>query len=92
MAQDFGARTKNSKLRTPMSPADLRSLAAQPAVLLARLLADLGYSVAFNTVRQQVDTSGDGRYELPRLDTRDLPPHTTSDEAASVAAAEGEGA
>jgi peptidoglycan/xylan/chitin deacetylase (PgdA/CDA1 family) len=57
-----------------------------------RLLADLGYSMAFNTVRRQVDTSADGRYELPRLDTRDLPPHTSSDEAAAVAAAEGEGA
>jgi peptidoglycan/xylan/chitin deacetylase (PgdA/CDA1 family) len=57
-----------------------------------RLLAELGYSVAFNTVRRQVDTSADGRYEVPRLDTRDLPPHTSSDEAAAVAAAEGEGA
>ena len=56
-----------------------------------RLLAELGYSVAFNTVRQQVDTSADRRYELPRLDTRDLPPHTRIDEAAAVAA-EGEGA
>ena len=57
-----------------------------------RLLVELGYSVAFNTVRRPVDASADRRYELPRLDTRDLPPHTSSDEAAAVAAAEGEGA
>ena len=56
-----------------------------------RLLAELGYSVAFNTVRRRVDTASVRRYELPRLDTRDLPPHTSGDEAAAMAAAEGEG-
>jgi peptidoglycan/xylan/chitin deacetylase (PgdA/CDA1 family) len=40
-----------------------------------RLLGDLGYSVAFNTVRRTVDAAADGRFELPRVDTRDLPPH-----------------
>lgn len=39
------------------------------------ILAETGYSVAFNTVRRVASLPGDGRYELPRLDTRDLPPH-----------------
>ena len=56
-----------------------------------RLLSKLGYSVAFNTVRRRVDTASVRRYELPRLDTRDLPPHTSGDGAAAMAAAEGEG-
>ena len=43
---------------------------------LARLLARPGYSVAFNTVRRRIAGGADHRYELPRLDTRDLPPYT----------------
>lgn len=42
-----------------------------------RLLADAGYSVAFNTVRRRADLAADGRMELPRIDTRDLPPYTS---------------
>ena len=57
-----------------------------------QLLAALGYSLAFNTVRRRVDVSFHRRYELPRLDTRDLPPHASHSEAAEVAAPEGEGA
>jgi peptidoglycan/xylan/chitin deacetylase (PgdA/CDA1 family) len=49
------------------------------------LLRELGYSVAFNTVRRHVDTAVDGRYELPRLDTRDLPPHTSDETPAATA-------
>lgn len=44
-----------------------------------RLLGDLGYSVAFNTVRRRVDVGVDGRFELPRFDTRDLPPYTSGE-------------
>lgn len=42
-----------------------------------RLLERAGYSVAFNTVRRTCVVTRDGRFELPRLDTRDLPPYTT---------------
>ena len=42
-----------------------------------RILSDVGYSVAFNTVRRLADLGRDDRLELPRLDTRDLPPHTS---------------
>ena len=42
------------------------------------LLDRTGYSLAFNTVRRTVDVGRDGRFELPRLDTRDLPPYTTA--------------
>jgi peptidoglycan/xylan/chitin deacetylase (PgdA/CDA1 family) len=42
-----------------------------------RILADTGYSVAFNTVRRRADLLRDGRFELPRLDTRDLPPYAS---------------
>jgi peptidoglycan/xylan/chitin deacetylase (PgdA/CDA1 family) len=41
-----------------------------------RILAETGYSVAYNTVRRRADVTRDGRFELPRVDTRDLPPHT----------------
>lgn len=41
-----------------------------------KILDDTGYSVAFNTVRRRLDVGTDGRFELPRLDTRDLPPYT----------------
>ena len=53
-----------------------------------RLLADLGYSLAFNTVRRRLDVAADGRFELPRLDTRDLPPYTSGEAAADDAAAD----
>jgi peptidoglycan/xylan/chitin deacetylase (PgdA/CDA1 family) len=41
-----------------------------------RILGDTGYSLAFNTVRRRADVRADGRFELPRVDTRDLPPYT----------------
>jgi len=41
-----------------------------------RLLAAHGYSLAFNTTRRPMIAGQDGRFELPRLDTRDLPPYT----------------
>ncbi|MGK7873251.1 MAG: polysaccharide deacetylase family protein [Xenococcaceae cyanobacterium] len=37
-------------------------------------LAALDYSVSFNTVRRSVRFGTDNRYELPRFDTKDLPP------------------
>jgi peptidoglycan/xylan/chitin deacetylase (PgdA/CDA1 family) len=37
------------------------------------LLADIGYSMAFNTVRRAAELPAPSRYELPRLDTRDVP-------------------
>jgi peptidoglycan/xylan/chitin deacetylase (PgdA/CDA1 family) len=40
-----------------------------------RLLAETGYSVGFNTERRVADLGIDGRFELPRYDTRDLPPY-----------------
>lgn len=43
------------------------------------LLAELGYSMAFNTVRRRVEFDRDGRFELPRLDARDLPPYANSE-------------
>jgi peptidoglycan/xylan/chitin deacetylase (PgdA/CDA1 family) len=47
------------------------------------LLERLGYSVAFNTVRRPIALDRDGRFELPRVDTRDLPPYTSGDLAFS---------
>jgi peptidoglycan/xylan/chitin deacetylase (PgdA/CDA1 family) len=41
-----------------------------------RLLAAHGYSVAFNTMRRSLVVGQDDRFELPRLDTRDLPPYS----------------
>jgi peptidoglycan/xylan/chitin deacetylase (PgdA/CDA1 family) len=41
-----------------------------------RLLAAHGYSMAFNTTRRPMVVGHDDRFELPRLDTRDLPPYT----------------
>jgi peptidoglycan/xylan/chitin deacetylase (PgdA/CDA1 family) len=41
-----------------------------------RLLAECGYSLAFNTVRRRLQVGVDGPFEIPRLDTRDLPPYT----------------
>jgi peptidoglycan/xylan/chitin deacetylase (PgdA/CDA1 family) len=43
------------------------------------LLDELGYSLAFNTVRRRVAAGIDSRFELPRVDTRDLPPHTAGE-------------
>jgi peptidoglycan/xylan/chitin deacetylase (PgdA/CDA1 family) len=51
------------------------------------LLERAGYTVAFNTVRRRIDLARDGRYELPRVDTRDLPPYTTGEPAHSREAA-----
>jgi peptidoglycan/xylan/chitin deacetylase (PgdA/CDA1 family) len=36
------------------------------------LLAECGYSMAFNTVRREIVFGQDRRYELPRFDTRDV--------------------
>lgn len=49
------------------------------------VLADAGYSVAFNTVRRVADPGVDGRFEVPRLDTRDLPPHADAPDLAAAA-------
>ena len=37
------------------------------------ILAEVGYSMAFTTVRRPADPVSDPRFELPRFDTRDLP-------------------
>jgi len=50
-------------------------------------LARAGYSTAFTSVRRRVDTGRDGRYELPRLDTRDLPPYTDGEPAPAASPA-----
>ena len=49
-----------------------------------RILADSGYSLAFNTVRRRLQVGVDGRFEIPRFDTRDLPPHTEADAMAAA--------
>ena len=36
------------------------------------VLAECGYSMAFNTVRREMIFGQDQRYELPRFDTRDV--------------------
>jgi peptidoglycan/xylan/chitin deacetylase (PgdA/CDA1 family) len=41
-----------------------------------QILADTGYSAAFNTVRRRADLRRDHRFELARVDARDLPPYT----------------
>ena len=51
-----------------------------------RALGDLGYSLAFNTVRRRLRIGRDGRYELPRVDTRDLPPYTGGEEGTQTPA------
>jgi peptidoglycan/xylan/chitin deacetylase (PgdA/CDA1 family) len=48
-----------------------------------QLLDALGYSVAFNTVRRRIDVR-DSRFELPRVDTRDLPPYTAGEPAPAL--------
>jgi peptidoglycan/xylan/chitin deacetylase (PgdA/CDA1 family) len=45
------------------------------------VLEQVGYSMAFNTVRRRIDLSRDRRFELPRVDTRDLPPYTGGEPA-----------
>ena len=40
------------------------------------ILERAGYSTAFNTERRRVNAQRDHRFELPRVDTRDLPPYT----------------
>jgi peptidoglycan/xylan/chitin deacetylase (PgdA/CDA1 family) len=44
-----------------------------------RILGECGYSLAFNTVRRRLSVDRDHRFELPRFDTRDLPPYTTGE-------------
>ena len=56
------------------------------------ILREAGYSVAFNTERRTLRVLADGRYELPRLDTRDLPPYTGGAPAALAALAPAEDA
>lgn len=58
----------------------------------AGILRDAGYSVAFNTERRRLRLRADGRYELPRLDTRDLPPYTGGEPTALAALAPAEDA
>lgn len=41
------------------------------------LLAELGYGLAFNTTRRLARPASDPRFEIPRFDTRDLPPFTS---------------
>ena len=57
-----------------------------------RLLAEAGYSVAFNTERRAADVRADGRFELPRYDTRDLPPYVATFAGAPAASAESDNA
>lgn len=38
-----------------------------------------GFSMAFNTVRRRIDLARDGRFDLPRIDTRDVHPYTSGD-------------
>lgn len=51
------------------------------------LLAQHGYALAFNTVRRRIHPNRDGRYELPRIDTRDLPPYSAGLPAEDTASA-----
>jgi peptidoglycan/xylan/chitin deacetylase (PgdA/CDA1 family) len=65
----------------------IRSLTGQPSVPFCyphghahaynadtvRILGDTGYSSAFTAVRRAADPLRDGRFELPRFDTRDVP-------------------
>ncbi|HXD19223.1 MAG TPA: polysaccharide deacetylase family protein [Vicinamibacterales bacterium] len=45
------------------------------------ILRDCGYTAAFTSVRRRVDLDADRRFELPRVDTRDLPPYTSAPHA-----------
>jgi peptidoglycan/xylan/chitin deacetylase (PgdA/CDA1 family) len=49
-----------------------------------RIIRESGYSLAFNTVRRRLNAD-DNRYELPRVDTRDLPPYTDAEPAPAPA-------
>lgn len=51
-----------------------------------RILAESGYALAFNTVRRRMQPGVDGRFEIPRIDTRDLPPFTSGEGSAGIAA------
>lgn len=51
-----------------------------------RILRAAGFSLAFNTVRRRVALETDDRFELPRFDTRDLPPYTRGEQDAIAAA------
>ena len=42
------------------------------------ILDEAGYGLAFNTVRRLADPMTDPRFEVPRYDTRDLPPFSSS--------------
>jgi hypothetical protein len=46
------------------------------------ILERSGYSLAFNTVRRRVEVGRDARWDLPRVDTRDLPPYTAGEPVA----------
>lgn len=48
------------------------------------ILQESGYSIAFNTVRRRLRID-DPLYELPRIDTRDLPPYAAAEPAGSPA-------
>jgi peptidoglycan/xylan/chitin deacetylase (PgdA/CDA1 family) len=50
-----------------------------------RILREAGYSVAFNTVRRRATLDAGNRYELPRIDTRDLPPYSAAEPASAPA-------
>jgi peptidoglycan/xylan/chitin deacetylase (PgdA/CDA1 family) len=54
------------------------------------LLERYGYSVAFTSERRRTDLTRDAAMELPRVDTRDLPPHVSEDAAPDDAPVEGE--
>jgi len=83
----------------------IRTLTGQPSVpfcypwgglqtyspVTVRLLRDAGYSLAFNTVRRRAAIGADHPFEIPRLDTRDLPPYTRGESDALAAAAAEEG-
>jgi len=56
------------------------------------ILRAAGYSVAFNTERRRLNVAADGPYELPRLDTRDLPPYTGGEPTTLAALASAEDA
>jgi peptidoglycan/xylan/chitin deacetylase (PgdA/CDA1 family) len=49
-----------------------------------QLLERYGYSVAFTSERRRADVSRDPAMELPRIDTRDLPPYVAEDAAAEA--------
>ena len=48
------------------------------------VLAECGYSMAFNTVRRETTFGREQRYELPRFDTRDLEPQGSAGSTSSI--------